>query len=309
MADTIKLIDSNKQKIEIDPAQIYQIGTWPSGQVNIFLRNEPMAIMAQFDAGDEIAILDIIQQEMQKAGLDAPILSCQPNAISKDCYRFLFNAKEIQSFSFETARRDNFNQASMDIAEKDLPVYLCIDGQSFGLPFTPSEQERDTFLKALRVNDHDWLNLAPNAPVPMNTTSGQFHIRKSAVRQVSGYLLGNAIIDLNNGSRLFVPIKENPKRQQHIAIAEQLGTLKPIIGPNSKAFVNPNTFDPDQVCFKEIDFGKGMRGTLMIYEDWHLPFQSTADAVKALETFVETYQNNPHYRVDLSNAGPEPDLN
>ena len=197
MADTIKLIDSNKQKIEIDPAQIYQIGTWPSGQVNIFLRNEAMAVMAQFDAGDEIAILDIIQQEMQKAGLDAPILSRQPNAISKDSYRFLFNAKEIQSFSFETARRDNFNQASMDIAEKDLPVYLCIDGQSFGLPFTPSEQERDTFLKALRVNDHDWLNLAPNAPVPMNTTSGQFHIRKSAVRQVSGYLLGNAIIDLS----------------------------------------------------------------------------------------------------------------
>ncbi|MCD8493922.1 MAG: hypothetical protein LRY39_00540 [Alphaproteobacteria bacterium] len=156
------------------------------------------------------------------------------------------------------------------------------------------------------TDNENWITLSPHAAPPFNTAENEFHIRKDAIVDIAGYLLGRAVFDLSDGSRIFVPIAKNPDRTQHGEIAKQIDTLKPIGNGKDFAYVDPKHFDLQKAGFRVIDFGEGRQSVLLMYaEDWHLSFKTVEDAVKAVEDFVQTYQNKPDFKLPVPTESPE----
>ncbi len=298
----IVMADKQGQYVHAQTDVIQYIGLWPDGQMNIFNVAGMNNGMHKMDAEMAEQLFSMLMDDPAAKGDNEFVeLSMGSHEAGNFEYSFLYNTKYIDSFTVEAPHQGQFDR------HKDKGELFTVDGQSFGIPFTPTAEQRERFLALVDHNDKDWITMSPDAAAPFNTTKGEFHIRKSAITNVAGYLLGNAIFDLDNGARIFVPIPENPARTQHVEIAKNIDTLKPLgWDRGGYAYVNPEHFDPDEVHINIFDLGKGPASHLLIYPDrWHIPFASTEDAVAALEEFVHTHMNRPDFKFDTGAAKPE----
>jgi len=257
MTEKISLTGADGKTLVFDPANIRLAACWDSGQLNIFWREgEEYASMLHFAPGEERAQMEVIAAAMEAEGVTA-----LPLQNKTEGYQFLYRADSIAFYK---------------LAENKLTIE--------DVPFTLEPNEADHVRGVLGSdNPEKWLTFSPDAPWPLTSTDAVYAVRKSEAAMVTGYLLGNVIIDMHDRARLFIKVAEDRERRQ----ADEVGTLfkdfVTVQGPQSAAHLHPRYFNEGSTYVTQVDFSSPPTGLLVQDNDWHVPFRTVADAQAALE--------------------------